>query len=397
VSEVRTYEFLTPVFGGGVEVQDHRKPFDPRTPIRVASVRGQLRFWWRACNPRCCTTIDDLRAKEAAVFGSTEQASALAISVTQQPGNPSPFPVLEGAFGAKQGLREIAYGAFPLRDAGRANNHGVLHEYHGSWQLTFTYPESVRLDVEAALWAWAHFGGLGGRTRRGFGAIAQTSPQLRSIDDAWAEYVSGLEVEWPHVQADRAKWLRCGHPKSDGLEAQKALLGKLQRLRQGPPGRKPSPESGGGNHPGRSYWPEADAIRKLTNRRANQHRQQVTNPDTFPRAAFGMPIIFHFKDQGDPHDSTLVPAGNKGRLSSPLILRPHRRPDGRVEPLALVLGHPAPVGYELKWGNATHPVRADLTRAEAQGMGVGGRPSPMKTISGQFLTDPLERFLEEIQ
>jgi CRISPR-associated protein Cmr1 len=45
LTQVREYELLTPLFGGGVEAATA----DPVTVIRGSSVRGQLRFWWRAC------------------------------------------------------------------------------------------------------------------------------------------------------------------------------------------------------------------------------------------------------------------------------------------------------------------------------------------------------------
>jgi CRISPR-associated protein Cmr1 len=41
----------------------------------------------------------------------------------------------------------------------------------------------------------------------------------------------------------------------------------------------------------------------------------------FPRAHFGLPIIFHFKDRGDPPDTTLkLPEAE--RRASPLLFRP---------------------------------------------------------------------------
>jgi CRISPR-associated protein Cmr1 len=63
----RHYRFLTFVFGGGVSVHDHEKPNDSVTPVRAASVRGQLRFWWRACNPSGCTTVEELRQREGEI------------------------------------------------------------------------------------------------------------------------------------------------------------------------------------------------------------------------------------------------------------------------------------------------------------------------------------------
>lgn len=57
--------------------------------------------------------------------------------------------------------------------------------------------------------------------------------------------------------------------------------------------------------------------------------------EVFPRAAFGLPIVFHFKDHADPEDHVLKPSGHE-RMASPLILRPYF--DGnRYAPAALLL------------------------------------------------------------
>src|SRR5260370_9973451 len=45
ITQVREYELITPLFGGGVTPNEA----DPVTPIRGTEIRGHLRFWWRAC------------------------------------------------------------------------------------------------------------------------------------------------------------------------------------------------------------------------------------------------------------------------------------------------------------------------------------------------------------
>ncbi|MBI2566867.1 MAG: type III-B CRISPR module RAMP protein Cmr1 [Candidatus Schekmanbacteria bacterium] len=392
------YCFLTPVFGGGVAIDGARKPYDPITPVRVASIRGQLRFWWRACNPRCCRDVAELRANEELVFGSVTTPSPLVVTVVRQPARPASLPVLEGKFGAVKGCEALAYGAFPLRGQDE-NLHGVLHTYDGEWEISLRYPEALANDVNAAVWAWTHFGGLGGRTRRGFGAIQQKgAPAVATIDEGWRDFVRDAgDVPWPHLPARREDGAVWGTKNwVDGRKALDFLLGKLRELRQGAMGRKPGPESGAGNHPGRSYWPEADAIRKLTGQSCRAHGQPVTIVDAFPRAAFGMPIIFHFKDlkAGDPKDSTLLPQDH-GRLASRLILRPHAG-DGAVRAMAVVLVHPAPAAVVLGDDEVKTRVKTRLTDAEARGLGANGRPSPL--VKGdKVFTDPIQRFLEEIQ
>ena len=405
VHDERTYRFLTPVFGGGVHVEKQHKHADPRTPVRVPSIRGQLRFWWRACNPRGCKTTEALFAAESTIFGSTSQPSPLSIAVVSPPQARRAFPILKDKFGVVDGMSGIAYGAFPLRDTDNGTDHGVLHEHAGDWTISLSYPESVQSDVEAALWAWSHFGGLGGRTRRGFGAVTEVKRRrgaLATIPDGWRSHVAGLAVSWPHLPAFDARRVQVtpGTWKR-GVDAQDFLLGVLRRLRQGEAGRNTKPEQKQGGHPGRSYWPEPDTIRKLTGSAAPAHRAALTRVRAFPRAAFGLPIIFHFKDDkaGDPSETRLVPrVGDKpkGRLASALILRPHVDASGAIEALAVVLAHPAPDGLVLL-GKRDHPVtKWTLTEEEARTLGVEGRRSPL-VKEGHVFPDPIDRFLEEIR
>lgn len=405
VRETREYCFVSPVFGGGVKVDGHRKPADGVTPVRGSAIRGQLRFWWRAVNPQGAGSLRALFEAEAKVFGAAAggaegTAGTLDVRVVSQPRGPKAFHVLKQGdqFRSEQGLEPLAYGAFPLRDPDQAARHSTLHLYEGSWSVNFAYSRDLEDDVHAALWAWAHFGGLGGRTRRGFGAIAQRSPKLLGIEDGMTRWLGDRSpnngaLPWPHVTRDPALLVRGPKSYEKGLEAQIHLLKQLRLLRQGSIGRKP--QGPGENRPGRSYWPEPDAIRAETHQMAPDHAHPVTTVHAAPRAAFGMPIVFHFKDRGDPGDCQLRPRLNGrelGRLASPLILRPHDRGDGKFEALALVLAHPKPTDVAfVSTGRVgrTYPMRSTVTVDEAKTL------KPLQAPAGVTapFTDPLQRYL----
>jgi len=141
------------------------------------------------------------------------------------------------------------------------------------------------------------------------------------------------------------------------------MIGRLKKFRQTRnPGSQP-------NRPGRSQWPEPDAIRRLTGHRASLHASVLSNLDRFPRAAFGLPIIFHFKDKdrGDPPDTTLKGTESE-RLASPLILRPIACAGNQAVGLALILEAPRtpPGGLILKDAPSDPSVSASLTPAEAR-------------------------------
>jgi CRISPR-associated protein Cmr1 len=394
----RSYRFLTYVFGGGVKVKDHEKHADSVTPIRGASIRGQLRFWWRACNPSGCKTVEELRKREGEIWGATSQASKVEIVVVQQPAKPGTVPVFEFNPNHRlvpcRGMREIAYGAFPLQPKREALDIGGrpwgLFDYGSSlFSLRLRFPEALRSDVEAALWAWEMFGGLGARTRRGFGAIAREGGiDAGTVAAELAKYQGNPRITGvPSLHG--ARFVLAPQSQSDAVAAWKVELGLLQRLRQGPGFGRNHPQPHSSKPAGRSRWPEADQIRSLTGAAAPLHARPVVSVERFPRAAFGMPIVFHFVDRCDPSmNLQLQPVGERDRFASPLILRPI--PDGKGSFLAaaLVLSSDVPE-CELIADRNAFPVRWALSEADARDIPALQRP-------GKVYTDPLQLFLEEL-
>jgi CRISPR-associated protein Cmr1 len=400
INDSRSYEFITPVFGGGVRVEGHKKLHDPVTPVRAPSLRGQLRFWWRAVNPSRCADVASLRTREAKVFGSAAggEKGTLDVLVRSQPTRHDELRVLKHGdkFKAEPGMEALAYGAFPLRDPQPGAQHGTLHEHLGAWEVVFRYAPELQDDIDAALWAWTHFGGLGGRVRRGFGAVAQVGGERApcSLQEGWARWIQRggrpAETPWPSLRGTlEASVAQSQKRHAKGIEALKTLLGSLRELRQGPRGRKHD-----GSKQGRSFWPEPDALRALTGQSEPHHRERITTTDAFPRWEFGTPIIFHFKDHGDPQGLhgqkglQLVPKMNGkalGRLASQLILRP-RVGNEDIEALALRIWHPAP--QELTVGHPNErqkPLRANVTHDEAAAI------KPL-CVGDEVFTSPIERY-----
>ena len=163
-------------------------------------------------------------------------------------------------------------------------------------------------------------------------------------------------------------------PTKEPKDAWSILIRRLSEFRQTPYGRD-----------GSSLWPEAEAIREITK---NGHSTRK-----FPRAAFGLPIVFHFIG-GVPVDTTLQGAEQEhDRLASPLILRPLKCKDGQIVKavgVALVLDtlRTPPKGLLLsEKGNEDHPhsVNSALSPKEATAL-------PM--LKGE--TDILKAFLKHI-
>lgn len=398
--DTRTYRFLTYVMGGGVQVKEHLKLPDDVTPVRAASIRGQLRFWWRACNPSGCTTIDELRQREGKIWGATSQTSQVVVEVLDQPGVPMPVKVYRdnnhGRFGLAPGMKAIAYGAFPLQPKREAQEHGarpgVLYDYGSkNFKVRFSYPKELRSDVEAALWAWETFGGLGARTRRGFGAVSRVDERPASpsqIEGALAAY----RVSIPDVPSlAGARLVMAPRVVPDALLAWKHVLSVLQNLRQG---ENLGRNEGRGDRPARSRWPEPDELRRITSSTAPRHREPVVSVQRFPRARFGLPIVFHFVGgEGDPEFTPFqVHPRDHDRFPSPLILRPLA--DGaQFRAAALALTVDTPSDLVLTYGTSTADVQWQLDESLAARIPVMND----RTARPSVFTDPIDRFLWELK
>ena len=331
---------MTPMYGGGVTPGK----VDCELPIRASALRGQLRFWWRLLQ---CTGDDgEAFADSRKLFGvetdlwggissKGPRASRVALQVKST-------PVEEQRLVAWRNGQGFPAYALILE---RQDNPQLLKEgYSFEVVLRFkkTATDQQREQVAEALRWWASFGGVGARTRRGLGAVKATS------DDFDLKPVSADDVK------SRGGRMILGRPDANAGKAWKTAVDTLKKFRQGEKvGRNPGHQ----NRPGRSRWPEPDAVRRVTGRYARGHKPEHPVDGFYPRAAFGLPIAFQFKDKksGDPHDHTLVPVepgnGKKhDRMASPLLLRPYF--DGeQYRPLALLLPGwekriSIPVGFE---------------------------------------------------
>ena len=410
IRQTRHYKLITPLFGGGVEVQQA----DPISVVRASEVRGQLRFWWRAT--RGGQFGGDWRAMKAAedlLWGSTEQQSLVQVSVevTERGSDVAPLEVYRahnGRYRVKFFQQAFQYALFPLQppDAElrewdrnpkpikvlRKDVAFTLHIIRPQhWPtsdkpLPFPSSTSPEQELAAALWAWETFGGLGGRTRRGFGAILLADQPLLEIQQLrkWLDELLALHVVdgvWPqnvpHLNKTRCRLIfqrrnpLSGWNSTDQTHAK--LLNDLSDFRQH---REPGPTP---NQPGRSHWPEPDSLRLDTRTHMPFHKPRLLMRK-YPRAAFGLPIVTHFKDHGDPGDTTIqgrkrsaeADSGEYDRLGSPLILRPLLcKAAGRDTSvgIALVLDAPRqpPGGLGIKQGRTITPVANESLTASDVG------------------------------
>lgn len=155
-----TCETITPMFLSGA---------DGSTPeLRAPSIKGALRFWWRAMNGHL--SLEDLKEREGEIFGSTDKRSKVIIlapkitekSFTKISGTPHHTNAycddnksncyFKNNRCTKSYKREASFFNFDLKV--KYNNNAIS--------------ESQLLSIFKATFL---FGGFGKRSRRGFGSI----------------------------------------------------------------------------------------------------------------------------------------------------------------------------------------------------------------------------------
>lgn len=374
-------ELITPMVGGGAAPGE----VDGNFPIRPTAIRGHLRHWWRLV--RGYSLGAGMWQREEEVFGSTEFPSPVKVTVVAHakadPFDPSdkrmvdPFGPVGYAFFAaienkhsvvREGLRfrltvQVADGD-ELRRRRTAQNERRRKAGRQALPASISPIDS---DVDDALAAWLTFGGIGGRTRRGCGTI---------------NCRTGVGPV-PPLPAQ----IFIGPAQTSALAAWRESLSVYQEFRQTPRGKKHTKTLRSGKTvtvPGRSHWPEADSIRKITGCSlrpprgtppsgvpADEDTRDHSTPvvpnhllPAFPKAVLGLPINFHFADgpnKGrasadlDPKDVQLypllpTPEGGKvkaERMASPIITRPFRM-EGRWFPAIIVLKLPLPNGMGVR-------------------------------------------------
>lgn len=397
---------VTPLYGGGVRAGE----VDEVMPIRPSGIRGQLRFWWRllyGANRQPAEVF----AAETAIWGGIAHtgptASKVAVRVDNvmrlhiapafvyKPNHKKPgefrtmpevaawadgyalFPA-QGKLTPDKCREEIPPHRLALADLG-FSLHLRLHP-----DLTMT----ERQEIEATLRWWASFGGVGARTRRGLGAVK----------------VEGLATVTETEVAERGGRLLRRAPVSNPETAWKESVGRLKDFRQKLDVGRNTPAAGSQSPAGRSRWPEADTLRELCGYAFPKHQKREVPGQVFPRAAFGLPIVFHFKDAAgkhdrqkkgfDPDDHTLEPADqsaqeSRDRMASPLILRPYWNGQ-QWQPAALLLpGWQQALGAPLKF-KEQHYTPAPWPTDPNKARNLADQIKPMQGRG----TDPLTAFMD---
>lgn len=357
-------KLVTPMYGGGVKAGE----VDQEMPIRATEIRGQLRFWWRiACGT--FASSEEMFRRETAIWGGIgadkPMASKVEVRVTSNENSRLNF---------KESTSEIhsaikyAFGP-AVQDGAKWLSDGY------EFILNLRYPDEVKAEVQNALKWWANYGGLGARTRRGFGAV-----EIKEIGEVSKE-------EWTKAGCILVKMQNA---ENTALGAWQTANQKLHHFRQG----RGFARNQCGERPGRSFWPEPDQLRRDFRKNDNGNHQPVhLAMNAFPRAAFGLPIIFDFRKASEPPKTELLPVG-KERMASPLILRPYLQ-GGQWFAMALLLPtwrDALKQTLRYKQGNGT-PASWPVDNPSRDQKSI--HISPMKDATGTLrANDPLSAFMD---
>jgi CRISPR-associated protein Cmr1 len=198
-----TLKTVTPMFLGGANPNQTAE-------FRAPSIKGALRFWYRAIDPLYKQPFDGKKNSptwEEKIFGSTEHGQG-AFSLRLENGS------IKGSdewnhnnYPNKNGLR---YFSFPLDMGGKKRKY-IPSNTNICMSTIFHYKpaDKERKAILSSLWLLGHIGGLGSRSRRGHGTVALQSWEncqwdeckglkiahnAISVDDWWKIFNKGLNI-----------------------------------------------------------------------------------------------------------------------------------------------------------------------------------------------------------
>ncbi len=159
-------EIVTPMFLRGA---------DNETPeLRPPAFKALFRYWWRAAVDKM--NVNTLREKEGDLFGSTKVRSPLSIRI---PGGTTP--------------RIGEYRPLPHK----TNFQSPAYSPNGTFNLALTAPELTEYEKIAKLSFL--LGGVGNRSRRGFGSVRYQNWDFQNIDELRNEVHQTLDQISPGI------------------------------------------------------------------------------------------------------------------------------------------------------------------------------------------------------
>jgi CRISPR-associated protein Cmr1 len=164
-------EVITPMFLGGADGQ--------AAELRAPSIKGALRFWWRAMNGHL--SIKDLHKKETEIFGGggeiakrsqvivrVEGLGNLVKNKNQLTGNSATNPSF---YTQNRNANTIKYLSFGTYDFNDANKNRESIKPPSKFKIILQTPNSLKEEMIKTLRIVSTYGSLGSKSRNGFGSF----------------------------------------------------------------------------------------------------------------------------------------------------------------------------------------------------------------------------------
>lgn len=194
-----TLELVTPAFLAGANQQAED------CDLRPATLRGQLRWWWRTMHAGFLD-VQTLRALEAAIWGDTKSGGAVRI-VVEKRGSGSAIAFDKRSKASFNDQQKVSDLGIPNGDA-RKTTQGLWYASYGmdesnrrrfvleppaSWcaRLIARTAQFAGASISAqqalqqarsSLWLLTHFGGVGSKAGKGFGTMSMGDLSDESLD-----------------------------------------------------------------------------------------------------------------------------------------------------------------------------------------------------------------------
>ena len=181
------YRVVTPMFCVGAEPE--------QAELRLPSFKGVLRFWWRALAwSRLDGNLDAIREQEDWLFGSAgggQSRLSMHLSVDAEPEAAGVDTVLEVAGNVVgEGARYLGYGAmeaFPSRQRGTRAGQLIRPCLRAPLDFTIRMRGRDLADeplnhLRNALLAVGVLGGMGAKSRKGYGSLAIQSLRVDDVE-----------------------------------------------------------------------------------------------------------------------------------------------------------------------------------------------------------------------
>lgn len=373
-----SYKIVTPMFLGGANPDKNEN-----LKVRIPSIKGVLRFWYRAIALERLGSVEEVRIREARLFGSADKGQgAFLLRVCTEKGKS-----LAGKDKFRMGLNYLGYG---LHKRGEPHfmkkpfiNPGTIIDlkFYFKENLADAYKimEDDLNDLKLAIKALGFFGGLGARSRRGFGSLALLSIKENG-DEIWRAPATRQGLEENYVDFFRELKLkprseelpeytaftthsRCvvGMENDDVLDLLNQIGTSLNDFRTY---KKENP----------NFSDDHDLVFNVIN-----HSKPTHHPR---RVVFGLPHNYYFSSLGKSASVVGIDRQNEYRRATPLFIHVHQVGDKHV-------------GVFLFLPSNFLPDKVDITIYTSKSQSYQNRVSSTVKTMANFT--PITEFLNEIE